>query len=97
MTLLPMEHSPTAHEITLLAGVGIGIADGGGGVVVGIPIGTDAFVQEHAIKMVKEKGAEGLGHLLARVPDKQASIVHRDEVNSTENLLPREGDAHRSL
>lgn len=47
----------------------------GRGVVVGIVIGADAFVQAHATKVVKEKGVERQTHLLAHMPDKQAAVL----------------------
>ena len=39
-------HVPTAEDETLLAGVGVRIADEGGIKVVGVPVGTDEFAIE---------------------------------------------------
>lgn len=59
----------------MFAGVRVGITDEGGGAVVGIPIGTDAFVQAHAANMVKKKGAECLARHLVHIPDKHAVML----------------------
>lgn len=61
-------HIPTEQEVALLAGVGIGVVEDRGAVLVGIPIWTDDFA---AIR--KESGSEqGRGRpgtSLARMPD----------------------------
>ena len=74
VALPPPGHVPTDTEMALLRGVGMGIAQGGGAVIVGIPVGTDIFVQNHAKKVVTDKGAEALARLLARMPDRQSAM-----------------------
>lgn len=39
-----------------------------------IPVGTDAFVEEHALKVIKKKGAEGLDCLCASIPGEQDTM-----------------------
>ena len=46
VALAPKGYVPTPEEISLLAGVGIRIADEGGTKVVGVPVGTDEFAIE---------------------------------------------------
>lgn len=41
-----LDHVPLEAEISVLAGVGVGIVDGRGAVNVGSHVGTDAFVEE---------------------------------------------------
>ena len=49
VALAPKGHVPTREDISLLAGVGVRIADEGGIKVVGIPVGSDEFATESAI------------------------------------------------
>lgn len=44
-----------ADEISMLATVDIGIAEGPEAVVVRVPMGTDAFVEAHGMKIVEER------------------------------------------
>ena len=41
--------------------------------VVRVPIGTDAYVEESAMKKIPEGGADKLARMLARMPDKQVA------------------------
>ena len=41
--------------------------------MVGVPIGTDIFVEESAMNKITEGGAEKLARMLARMPDKQVA------------------------
>ena len=61
------------RKISLLAGLGVGIADEGGIKVVGVPVGFDGFAIESAIGIVRDGGAEQLAQMLPRMPDKQAA------------------------
>ena len=71
MALPPPGHAPTENEMTLRREVGMRIAQGGGAVIVGIPVGTKAFVQSHHEEGgTTEKRAEALTRLLAPMPDK---------------------------
>ena len=50
MPLPPKGHAPTAKEISLLESVDVRIAHEGGVTVVGVPIGTDKYVLERALR-----------------------------------------------
>ena len=57
VTLAPEGHVPTPGEIcSLLAVVGVRIADEGGTNVVGVPVGPDDFTIESAIGIVRDGG-----------------------------------------
>ena len=58
VALVPKGHVSTPEEISLLAGVGVRIADEGGIQVVGVPVGTDEFGIESVIGIVRDGGAE---------------------------------------
>ena len=72
VALTPKKHVPTPEDISLLAGVGVRIADEGGIKVVGVP-GSDEFAIESAMGIVRDGGAEHLVRMLPRLPDKQAA------------------------
>ena len=72
VALAPKGHVPTPEDISLLAGVGVRIADEGGIKVVGVPVGSDEFAIESAIGILRDWGAELLARMLPRMPDKQA-------------------------
>ena len=46
VALAPKRHVPTPEDISLLAGVGVRMADAGGIKVVGVPVGSDEFAIE---------------------------------------------------
>ena len=73
VALAPKGHVPTPEEISLLAGVGFRIADEGGIKVVAVPVGSDEFAIESATGIVRDEGAEQLGRMLPRMPNKQAA------------------------
>ena len=66
-------HVPTSEETSLLAGVGVRVADEGGIKVAGVPAGSDEFAIESAIGIIRDGGAEQLARMLPRMPDKQAA------------------------
>ena len=95
--LPPMGHDPTAGEIALLRQVGVNVVSRAGMVVVGIPVGTDEFVEEHAMKIVKDDGVEGLARLLAHMPQKQeAMLVATKVLTAKTGFLERGVDTHLS-
>lgn len=51
-----------------------GIAEGEGAVLVGILLGTDAFVEAHALQVVQNKEAKDLSRRCSRTPDKSAAM-----------------------
>eukprot|EP00904_Undaria_pinnatifida_P003430 jgi/Undpi1/13088/HiC_scaffold_8.g02750.m1 len=55
------------------SGIGVSIAERGGVKVVGVPIGTDEYVRESAMEIVRNGGAEQLARMLSRMPDKQSA------------------------
>lgn len=67
--LPPPGHDVTPTERRLSDDAGLPIA-AEGITVVGIPIGTDAYVEERAMKKITDGGADELAHMLARMPDK---------------------------
>ena len=62
----------TTAERRLFDEVGLPIAENGI-TVVGVPIGTDAFVEESAMNKITKGGAGKLARMLARMPDKQVA------------------------
>ena len=54
VALPPKGHVPTPEEIALLGGIGLRIAEGWGVNVVGVPIGSDAFAMNNALKIVRD-------------------------------------------
>ena len=60
VALLLLGDVQAEREVGLLAGVGIDVAQDGVAVFVGVPVGTDAFVEEHVRGVVKYKGANCL-------------------------------------
>lgn len=70
---------PQGHQITdkrkrLLDGAGITVAEAGI-TVVGVPIGSDAYVEECAIKVIRDRGAEKLARMLPRMSDRQVAFL----------------------
>lgn len=64
-------HVHTPGDVTLVARVSVRIADEGRIKVVGVPVGTDEFAIDSTIGIVRDRGAEQLAPMLARMPDKQ--------------------------
>ena len=75
IALPPKRCAPTVEEISLLESVGVRIAGEGGAAVVGIPIGTDEYVLDRAIEVVRDRGADRLARCLASIPDKQPAAL----------------------
>ena len=72
VVLSPKGHVPTLQEIVLLEGVGVHVGERGGVKVVGVPIGTDEYAMESAVKIV-ENSAEHLAWMPPHMPDKQSA------------------------
>eukprot|EP00903_Cladosiphon_okamuranus_P013938 g12964.t1 len=70
--LPPPRHEVTHEERRLLGEAGLPIAEEGI-TVVGVPIGTDDFVQGFAEDVITKGGAGKLARMLARMPDKQVA------------------------
>ncbi|CAN0235475.1 unnamed protein product, partial [Scytosiphon promiscuus] len=68
--LPPPGHVITEEQRRLLEGVGLTVA-GEGITVVGVPIGTDDYVKEFAMKVIAEGGADKLARILPRMSDRQ--------------------------
>ena len=75
VALPPKGHVLTPEQIALLEGIGVSIAERGGGKVVGVPIGTDEYARESVMELVRNGGAEQLAWMLLRMPDKQPANV----------------------
>ena len=54
IALPPKGYAPTAEGMSLLESVGVRIASKGGAAVVGVPIGTDEYVLDRAIDVVRD-------------------------------------------
>ena len=58
--------------------------------VVGIPVGTDAYVEARAMKKITEGGADELARMLARMPDKQvAHLITSQSLNQRAGYIER--------
>lgn len=64
---------PIADEIGMQAAMGVETAPGKGAAIVGVPVGTDSFVQDHVIEMIEEGGTDALARLLTRMTDRRAA------------------------
>ena len=73
MALPSKGHVPTLEEIALLKSVDVRIAERGGVKVVGVPIGTDAYVMGSMMEIVQNGGAERLAWMLPHMPNKQSA------------------------
>ena len=73
--LPPEGYAPKAEEVSLLESVDVRIAGEGGATVVGVPIGTDEYVLDRAMEVVRDGGADRLARYLASMPDKQAAAL----------------------
>ena len=89
--LLPPGHNVTPTESRLFEDADLPIA-AEGLTVVGIPIGTDACVEERAMKKITEGGADELARMLARMPDKQ--VAH---LITSQSLTQRSGYIERDI
>ncbi|CAN0211098.1 unnamed protein product [Scytosiphon promiscuus] len=70
--LPPPGNAPADEQRCLLDGVGLQTANEGM-TVVGVPIGTDEFVRNFAMKVDNEGRAEKLARMLTRMPDGQVA------------------------
>eukprot|EP00903_Cladosiphon_okamuranus_P006087 g5997.t1 len=90
--LPPPGHIVTLEEGRLLGEAGLPIA-AEGIAVVGVPIGTDAYIEDYAMRTITDGGANKLARMLARMPDKQVAHleVHIEEgtviLGSTNTVL----------
>lgn len=71
----PKEHAPTAEEIQLLESVDVLITEEGGVTVLGVPIGTEEYVVERAVGVVRGGGVERLARCVADMEHKQAAAL----------------------
>ena len=55
VALPPKGHTMTAEEISLLESVDVSITGEGGATVVGVPIGTDEYVLDRAMEVVRDR------------------------------------------
>ncbi|CAB1109091.1 unnamed protein product [Ectocarpus sp. CCAP 1310/34] len=75
----------------LLGDAGLPIAEEGI-TIVGVPIGTDAYVEDIAMKVITEGGADKLARMLVRMPDKQ--VAH---LVTSQSLTQRSGYIERGI
>lgn len=94
--LPPPGHDVTPTERRLFEDAGLPIAEEGI-TVVGVPIGTDAYVEECAMKKITEGGADKLARMLAHIPDKQvAHLVTAQSLTQRSGYFERGIDHKRS-
>ena len=94
----PKGHAPTAEEISLLESVDVRIANEGGATVVGFPTGTDEYVLDRAMEVVRDRGADRLARCLANMPDKQAvALIAIESLGQRTSYLERAQDTGLSL
>ena len=89
--LAPPGHEVTTTERRLLNEAGLSIAEEGT-TVVGIPIGTDAYVEECTMKKTTPGGADRLARMLARTPGKE--VAH---LVASQSLTQRSGYIERGV
>ena len=75
IALPPKGHAPTAEEISLLESVDVRIAGEGGATAVGVSIGTDEYVLDRAVEVVRDGGTDSLARCLASMSDKQVTAL----------------------
>ena len=71
----PKGNVSTAEEFSLPESADFHVVGEGGVAVVGAPIGTDEYVLERAMEVVKDGGADRLAPCPANMPDKQAAAL----------------------
>eukprot|EP00903_Cladosiphon_okamuranus_P019868 g18261.t1 len=87
--LPPPGHIVTLEERRLLGEAGLPIA-AEGITVVGVPIGTDAYIEDYAMRTITDGGADKLARMLARMPDKQvAHLVTAQSLTQRSGYLER--------
>ena len=97
IALPPKGYAPTA-EISLLESVDVRIAGEGGATVVGVPLGTDEYVLDQAMEVVRTGGADRLARCLARMPDKHtAALIAIESLGQRTSYLERALDTGLSL
>ena len=90
VALPPKGHASTAEDISLLETVDVRIADEGGVTVVGVPIGTEEYVRERAMEVLRHGDADRLARCLANMPDKQAvALITVDSLGQRTSYLER--------
>lgn len=72
LALPPPGHEVTPEKRSFFAKAGLPIAEEGI-TVVGVPIGTDAYVKRVVMKAITDGGADKLACMVARMPDKQVA------------------------
>ena len=98
VALPPKGDVPTPEQIALLEGIGVSIAECGGVQVVGVPVGTDEYARESAMKIVRNGGAAQRAQMLSRMPDKQsANLIATGSMVQRTSYLERVMDPELSL
>ena len=75
VALPPKGNAPAVEDNSLLESVHVRMVDEGGVTGVGVPIGTDEYVMERALELVRDGGANRHARCLASMPDKQAAAL----------------------
>ena len=90
MALPPKGNAPIAEEISLLEIVYVRIADEGRMTVVGVPIGTEEYVLERAMEVMKDERA-------ASLTGQVSGGRHRHRIPRAEYKLPRKESGHGTV
>lgn len=96
---LPLKgYAPTAEEAPLLENVDVSIASEGGATVEGIPIGTDEYVMDRAMEVVRDGGAYHLARCLTDMPDRHAAdLIAIESLGQRASYLKKDLDTRLSL
>ena len=98
VALPPKGHVPMPEENALLEGIDAHIAERDGVTVVGVPIGTDAYVNENAMEIVENGGAEQLVRMPPHMPVKQsANLIATGSMEQRTVYIERVMDPELSL
>ena len=98
VALPPKGHAPTAEEIPLLESVDVRIAGEEGVTAVDVPIGTDEYVLDRAMEIVRDGAADSFVRCLASMPDKQAAtLIAIESLGQRTSYLERALDTGLSL
>ena len=66
--------------------------------MVGAPIGTDEYVLDRAMEVLRDRGADRLARCLVNMPDKQAAaLIAIDSLGQRTSYLERALDTRLSL
>lgn len=89
-TLFPPGYATTEAEIASPAGYSVGVTAANWVVVVGVPVGSNGFVESHALKVVREERVGHLVWLLVHMPQSRQLCWLRREPPARRPTTSRE-------